>query len=40
MVEAADGTQLRVVASTAENVPQGASVWLQLPPDRCRVLAG
>ncbi len=40
MVEAADGTQLRVVASTAENMPQGASVWLQLPPDRCRVLAG
>ena len=40
MVEAADGTQLRVVASTAENVPQGASVWLHLPPDRCRVLNG
>jgi len=40
MVETADGTQLRVVASTAENVPQGASVWLHLPPDRCRVLAG
>ena len=40
MVETADGTQLRVVASTAENVPQGAAVWLQLPPDRCRVLAG
>jgi iron(III) transport system ATP-binding protein len=40
MVEAADGTQLRVVASTAENVQPGASVWLHLPPDRCRVLAG
>jgi iron(III) transport system ATP-binding protein len=40
MVETADGTQLRVVASTAENVPQGASVWLHLPPDRCRVLSG
>jgi iron(III) transport system ATP-binding protein len=40
MVEAADGTQLRVVASTAENVPQGASVWLHLPPERCRVLNG
>jgi iron(III) transport system ATP-binding protein len=40
MVEAADGTQLRVVTSAAENVPQGASVWLQLPPERCRVLTG
>ncbi len=40
MVEAADGTQLRVVTSPAENVPQGASVWLQLPPERCRVLTG
>jgi iron(III) transport system ATP-binding protein len=38
MVEAADGTQMRVVASAGENVPQGASVWLHLPPDRCRVL--
>jgi iron(III) transport system ATP-binding protein len=33
-----DGTQLRVVASAAENIPQGAPVWLYLPPDRCRVL--
>jgi iron(III) transport system ATP-binding protein len=40
MVEAADGTQMRVVASAAENVPQGASVWLHLPPERCRVLSG
>jgi iron(III) transport system ATP-binding protein len=40
MVEAADGTQMRVVASAGENVPQGASVWLHLPPERCRVLAG
>jgi iron(III) transport system ATP-binding protein len=40
MVEAADGTQLRVVASTAENVPQGSPVWLHLPPERCRVLGG
>ena len=39
MVEAADGTQMRVVASAAENVPQGASVWLHLPPERCRVLS-
>jgi iron(III) transport system ATP-binding protein len=40
MVEAADGTQLRVVASAAENIPQGAAVWLHLPPERCRVLSG
>ena len=40
MVATADGTQLRVIASTAENVPQGAAVWLHLPPERCRVLSG
>jgi iron(III) transport system ATP-binding protein len=40
LVEVADGTQLRVVASAAENISQGASVWLYLPPDRCRVLSG
>ena len=40
MVEMADGTQLRVVASAAENIPQGAAVWLHLPPERCRVLSG
>jgi iron(III) transport system ATP-binding protein len=40
MVEAVDGTQIRVVASAAENIPQGASVWLYLPPERCRVLSG
>jgi iron(III) transport system ATP-binding protein len=40
LVEAADGTQLRVVASAAENIPRGASVWLYLPPERCRVLSG
>ena len=39
MVEAVDGTQLRVVTSPAENIPQGSSVWLHLPPERCRVLA-
>jgi iron(III) transport system ATP-binding protein len=40
MVEAADGTQLRVVASASENLSQGAAVWLHLPPERCRVLSG
>jgi iron(III) transport system ATP-binding protein len=38
VVAAADGTQLRVVAPSAENVPQGAPVWLYLPQDVCRVL--
>ncbi len=40
LVEAADGTQLRVVASAAENIPTGAAVWLHLPPERCRMLSG
>src|SRR5437762_8283665 len=32
LVELGDGTQLRVVAPAGENIPQGASVWLHLPP--------
>jgi iron(III) transport system ATP-binding protein len=40
LVEIADGTQLRVVASAAENIAQGSAVWLYLPADRCRVLSG
>jgi iron(III) transport system ATP-binding protein len=40
MVEAANGTQLRVLTSAAESIPQGSAVWLHLPPDRCRALAG
>jgi iron(III) transport system ATP-binding protein len=40
MVQVADGTQLRVVTSAAESIQQGASVWLHLPPDRCRALTG
>jgi len=40
LVEIADGWQLRVVASASENIPQGSTVWLHLPPDRCRVLSG
>jgi iron(III) transport system ATP-binding protein len=40
LVEVPDGTQIRVVASAAESIPQGTAVWLYLPPDRCRVLAG
>jgi iron(III) transport system ATP-binding protein len=40
MVELADGTQLRVVTSAEQSVPQGDRVWLHLPPHRCRVLIG
>ena len=40
MVELADGTQLRVVTPPAENIAQGASVWLHLPPEHCRALLG
>jgi len=40
MVELADGTQLRVVATPDQNIPQGEKVWLELPPQRCRVLEG
>jgi iron(III) transport system ATP-binding protein len=40
MVQLGDATQLRVVTSPAENIPQGASVWLHLPPEHCRALSG
>ena len=40
MVEVADGTQLRVVTPAADSVAAGSSVWLHLPPDRCRALTG
>ena len=40
MVEAKDGTQLRVVTAAGENIAQGSAVWLHLPPDRCRALSG
>jgi len=40
MVEAKDGTQLRVVTAAGENIPQGSAVWLHLPPERCRALSG
>ena len=39
MVETNDGTPLRVVTSTGENVPPGSAVWLHLPPERCRALS-
>ena len=40
LVEMPDGTQLRVQAPAAENIPPGASVWLHLPPEGCRALSG
>jgi len=40
MVEAKDGTQLRVVAPAEQNIETGAPVWLHLPPERCRALMG
>jgi iron(III) transport system ATP-binding protein len=39
MVEAADGTTLRVISTTENPVPKGTAVWLTLPPERCRALA-
>jgi iron(III) transport system ATP-binding protein len=34
----ADGTQLRVVTSPEDSIPEGDKVWLTLPQQRCRVL--
>jgi iron(III) transport system ATP-binding protein len=39
MVEASDGTTLRIVTSTETAVPRGTGVWLYLPPERCRALS-
>jgi iron(III) transport system ATP-binding protein len=39
LVEAADGTSLRVVTSPANQVAEGSEVWLTLPPERCRALS-
>jgi iron(III) transport system ATP-binding protein len=39
MVEASDGTTLRIVTSTENAVPRGTGVWLYLPPERCRALS-
>ena len=38
MVEVAGGTQLRVVTSPDEDMPQGSGVWLHLPAENCRAL--
>jgi hypothetical protein len=39
MVEAADGTQFRLITSAGESVAPGSGVWLRLPPENCRALA-
>ena len=39
MIEAADGTQLRVLTPASQNIPQGSKVQARLPADRCRILA-
>jgi len=39
MVEAQDGTTLRVVTPTDNAVSKGAEVWLTLPAARCRALS-
>ena len=40
MVELAGGTQLRVLTQAEQSVPPGSAVWLHLPAERCRALAG
>jgi iron(III) transport system ATP-binding protein len=39
IVEAKDGTQLRVTAPPTADFAPGVEVWLTLPPTRCRALA-
>src|SRR5438105_1280631 len=39
MVEATDGTTLRIVTGATAAVPRGTEVWLTLPPERCRALS-
>jgi iron(III) transport system ATP-binding protein len=40
VVEAKDGTQIRITAPPHVDFVQGSAVWLALPAERCRVLAG
>jgi iron(III) transport system ATP-binding protein len=39
VVEAKDGTQLRITAAPEANFPPGTQVWLTLPTAACRALA-
>jgi iron(III) transport system ATP-binding protein len=38
LIEAAGGTQLRVLAPASQNIPQGSRVHARLPVDNCRIL--
>ena len=38
LLKAPDGTQVRITAPPGETFAPGASVWLTLPPERCRAL--
>ena len=40
MVEINGGAQLRVLTQADQSVAPGSAVWLHLPPERCRALAG
>ena len=40
IVAAKDGTQLRITAPPEDDHAPGASVWLSLPPNKCRALVG
>jgi iron(III) transport system ATP-binding protein len=40
MVEVKGGTQLRIVAPAGEAAPPDNAVWLEMPADKCRALAG
>jgi iron(III) transport system ATP-binding protein len=40
IVEAKDGTQLRITAGPEDDHAPGSAVWLRLPLDKCRALAG
>jgi iron(III) transport system ATP-binding protein len=39
IIDAADGTQLRVVTAASLSIPQGAKIWMHLPPEKCRALS-
>jgi iron(III) transport system ATP-binding protein len=38
VIEAAEGTQLRVLAPAGQNIPRGSRVHARLPVDNCRIL--
>jgi iron(III) transport system ATP-binding protein len=38
IVEVKDGTQLRVITTAGDSIPEGSAVWLHLPPAQCRGL--